>query len=53
MSLKTMRPIGRISSTFAVFEIFAIAGALYLATNLLLITLVRVLERHLNRHRTR
>ncbi|MDX8439447.1 ABC transporter permease [Mesorhizobium australafricanum] len=41
------------SQTFAVFEIFAIAGALYLATNLLLITLVRMLERHLNRHQTR
>jgi len=41
------------SQTFAVFEIFAIAGAFYLATNLLLITLVRLLERHLNRHQTR
>ncbi|RWD97790.1 ABC transporter permease [Mesorhizobium sp.] len=41
------------SQTFAVFEMFAIAGAFYLATNLLLITLVRLLERHLNRHQTR
>ncbi len=41
------------SQTFAVFEIFAIAGALYLATNLLLITLVRLLERHLSRHQSR
>ncbi|KSV74512.1 ABC transporter permease [Sinorhizobium sp. GL2] len=41
------------SQTFAVFEIFAIAGALYLATNLLLITLVRLLERYLNRHQLR
>ena len=41
------------SQTFAVFEIFAIAGALYLATNLVLITLVRLLERHLNRHEAR
>lgn len=41
------------SQTFAVFEIFAIAGAFYLATNLLLITLVRLLERHLNRHQSR
>nr|WP_281012639.1 hypothetical protein [Mesorhizobium sp. M1A.F.Ca.ET.072.01.1.1] len=41
------------SQTFAVFEIFAIAGAFYLATNLLLITLVRLLERRLNRHQSR
>lgn len=41
------------SQTFAVFEVFAIAGALYLATNLLLITLVRLLERRLTRHQTR
>ncbi|WP_192257693.1 ABC transporter permease [Mesorhizobium silamurunense] len=41
------------SQTFAVFEIFAIAGALYLAINLFLITLVRLLERYLNRHQTR
>lgn len=41
------------SQTYAVFEIFAIAGALYLVTNLVLITLVRVLERHLTRHQAR
>jgi len=40
------------SQTFAVFEIFAIAGVFYLAINLLLITLVRLLERYLNRHRS-
>lgn len=41
------------SQTYAVFEIFAIAGALYLVTNLVLITLVRVLERHMTRHQAR
>ncbi|WP_296745955.1 ABC transporter permease [Mesorhizobium sp.] len=41
------------SQTFAVFEIFAIAGAFYLAINLLLITSVRLLERRLNRHQSR
>lgn len=41
------------SQTYAVFEVFAIAGALYLATNLILITLVRLLERHLTRHQAR
>ncbi|MDX8512112.1 ABC transporter permease [Mesorhizobium captivum] len=40
------------SQTFAVFEIFAVAGAFYLAINLLLITLVRLLERYLDRHQT-
>jgi octopine/nopaline transport system permease protein len=40
------------SQTFAVFEIFAIAGVFYLAINLLLITLVRLLERYLNRHQS-
>lgn len=41
------------SQTYAVFEIFAIAGALYLVTNLVLITLIRALERHLTRHQVR
>lgn len=38
------------SKTFAIFEIFAIAGALYLVINLILIGGVRVLERRLTRH---
>jgi octopine/nopaline transport system permease protein len=41
------------SQTYAVLEVFAIAGALYLVTNLVLITLVRLLERHLTRHQAR
>lgn len=41
------------SQTYAVFEIFAIAGALYLVTNLILITLARALERRLMRHQQR
>ncbi|MDH6234956.1 octopine/nopaline transport system permease protein [Mesorhizobium soli] len=41
------------SQTYAVFEIFAIAGVLYLATNLVLITLIRGLERHLTRYQAR
>lgn len=41
------------SQTYAVFEIFAIAGALYLVTNLVLIMLVRVLERYMMRHHAR
>jgi octopine/nopaline transport system permease protein len=35
------------SQTYAVLEVFAIAGALYLATNLILTMLVRTLERRL------
>lgn len=38
------------SQTFAIFEIFAIAGALYLVVNLILIALIRALERYLMRH---
>lgn len=38
------------SQTFAIFEVFAIAGAIYLLVNLVLIALVRVLERYLMRH---
>jgi len=38
------------SQTFAIFEVFAIAGAIYLVVNLVLIALVRALERHLMRH---
>lgn len=38
------------SQTYAVFEVFAVAGALYLVINLVLITLIRILERHLMRH---
>lgn len=41
------------SQTYAVFEVFAIAGALYLVINLILITLVRTLERHMMRHQGR
>jgi len=41
------------SQTFAIFEVFAIAGALYLIINLVLITLVRMLEAHLMRHQAR
>ena len=38
------------SQTFAIFEIFAIAGILYLVINLLLITIIRSIERWLMRH---
>ncbi|UVK57348.1 ABC transporter permease (plasmid) [Mesorhizobium sp. AR02] len=38
------------SQTFAIFEIFAIAGVLYLIINLLLITIIRSVERWLMRH---
>lgn len=41
------------SQTYAVFEVFAIAGALYLVINLVLITLVRTLEWHMTRHQAR
>lgn len=40
------------SQTFAIFEVFAIAGALYLIINLVLITLVRTLEARLMRYQT-
>ena len=38
------------SQTFAIFEIFAIAGVLYLALNLILIAMIQQVERHLMRH---
>ena len=38
------------SQTFAIFEVFAIAGVLYLALNLVLIGVVRLVERRLMRH---
>ncbi|TGR99330.1 ABC transporter permease, partial [Mesorhizobium sp. M2E.F.Ca.ET.209.01.1.1] len=38
------------SQTFAIFEIFAIAGVLYLVINLLLIAIIRSIERSLTRH---
>lgn len=38
------------SKTFAIFEIFAIAGAMYLVINLILIGAVRLAERRLTRH---
>lgn len=38
------------SQTFAIFEIFAIAGLLYLVVNLSLIAIIRLLERFLMRH---
>ena len=41
------------SQTYAVLEVFAIAGALYLITNLVLVALVRMLENRLTRHQRR
>ncbi|MFZ5678056.1 MAG: ABC transporter permease [Pseudomonadota bacterium] len=38
------------SQTFAVFEVFALAGAFYLIINLVLVLAVRLLERRLMRH---
>jgi octopine/nopaline transport system permease protein len=38
------------SQTFAIFEVFAIAGVLYLALNLILIGAIRLVERQLMRH---
>jgi octopine/nopaline transport system permease protein len=38
------------SQTFAIFEIFAIAGVLYLVINLMLIAIIRSTERFLMRH---
>lgn len=38
------------SQTFAIFEVFAIAGVLYLILNLVLIGVVRLFERRLMRH---
>jgi octopine/nopaline transport system permease protein len=38
------------SQTYAVFEVFAIAGVLYLIINLMLITVIRSLEQHMMRH---
>lgn len=38
------------SQTFAIFEVFAIAGALYLILNLALIGVIRLVERRLMRH---
>jgi hypothetical protein len=38
------------NQTFAIFEIFEIAGILYLVVNLLLIAIVRSIERYLMRH---
>lgn len=38
------------SQTFAIFEVFAIAGVLYLALNLALIGAIRLVERRLMRH---
>ena len=38
------------SQTFAIFEVFAIAGVLYLALNLVLIGVIRLVERRLMRH---
>ena len=38
------------SQTFAIFEVFAIAGVLYLALNLVLIGMVRLVERRMMRH---
>jgi octopine/nopaline transport system permease protein len=41
------------AQTFAVFEVFALAGALYLIVNLILVTLIQLLERRLMRHERR
>jgi len=41
------------SQTFAIFEIFAIAGAIYLVINLTLIMAIRLLERRLMRYEGR
>lgn len=41
------------SQTYAIFEVFAIAGALYLVINLILIGLIRAIESHLMRHEGR
>ncbi|MGO4563035.1 ABC transporter permease [Rhizobiales bacterium 3FA27D7] len=41
------------SQTYAVLEVFAIAGALYLVTNLILVALVRALENRFMRHHRR
>jgi octopine/nopaline transport system permease protein len=38
------------SQTFAIFEVFAIAGVIYLAINLVLVGVVRLIERRLMRH---
>ena len=38
------------SQTFAIFEVFAIAGVIYLALNLCLIGVIRLVERRLMRH---
>lgn len=38
------------SQTYAILEIFAIAGVLYLLINLVLITLVRLVEARLTRY---
>lgn len=41
------------SQTFAIFEVFALAGAIYLVINLTLVLLIRLLEGHLTRHEAR
>jgi len=41
------------SQTFAIFEVFALAGAIYLVINLTLVMLIRMLEAHLMRHEAR
>ncbi|NKL44020.1 ABC transporter permease subunit [Rhizobium leguminosarum bv. viciae] len=41
------------SQTFAIFEVFALAGAIYLVINLALVMLIRLLEGHLMRHEAR
>ncbi|UIJ82199.1 ABC transporter permease [Rhizobium leguminosarum] len=41
------------SQTFAIFEVFALAGAIYLVINLTLVMLIRLLEGHLMRHEAR
>lgn len=41
------------SQTFAILEVFALAGVIYLALNVLLIGLLRLVERRLMRHQQR
>jgi octopine/nopaline transport system permease protein len=41
------------SQTFAIFEVFTLAGIIYLLINLALVMMIRLLEGHLMRHEPR
>ncbi len=41
------------SQTFAIFEVFTLAGIIYLIINLVLVVMIRLLEGHLMRHEPR